>query len=79
MRFVKAILLVLLGLATVGFGLCGAFGVTIDFEGFMAGCPGLYGCVFWYGGWVGLGLAALSGLLFWLVARWRTEPHPDKG
>jgi hypothetical protein len=79
MRFVKAILLLLLGLATAGLGLCGAFGVTVGFEGFMAGCHGQYGCVVWYLGWIGLGLAALSGLLFWLVARWRTEPLPEKG
>ena len=75
MRVFKIILLVVLGLITGGFGLCGAWGVLADWQNYMEGCKGRYACLGWGFGWIGLGIAAVGGLLLWLVHRFMS-PRP---
>ena len=75
MRVFKVLLLVLLGVATVGFGLCGAWGVVVDWQNYMNGCKGNYACLGWVAGWIGLGIAAVSFMLYWVVHRFM-PPKP---
>jgi hypothetical protein len=71
---IKYLLLGLFAIATVGFGLCGAWGVSMDFVSFMHGCKGQYACFGWYFGLIGLGIAVVSGLLaYWLRCSIRAQ------
>ena len=74
MNVLRLLLLLVLGVLVAGFGLCGAYGVLLDWQNFMAGCQGSYACMGWTFGWIGLGIAAVAALLFWLVRRfWKVK------
>jgi phosphotransferase system glucose/maltose/N-acetylglucosamine-specific IIC component len=68
MLILKWMLLVICALGTVGFGICGVWGVAVDFPVYLAGCKEPGSCtLFWVMGWCGVAVAVVLGCLaYWL-------------